>query len=308
MPLTPGTDLLHLCSASSSEVFLVAPFIKTVALKRLLKNLTATAALKCVTRWHSEEIASGVCDLEVFNIVSDHGGSLWLRQDLHAKYYRGDSIVFVGSANLTDSGLGWSAMPNFELLIPVQLPDNVVSEFEHKLFESAVQVDQDLYEMFQRVASDWNSDCKPPISSIYSASMSTAPVPLIDWIPGLRNPSDLFKIYQSDFVDNMPITTRTVGESDLLILRPLPGLNLDEFNKTIGATLLTTPIFNSVDRFISDSRRFGEVRNFLQNQLVLEYHDATRAWQTIIRWLRHFLPERYEYIRPNYSEIIVRKS
>ena len=35
---------------------------------------------------------------------------------LHAKYYRCDGHVLIGSANLTESGMGLGASPNFEIL------------------------------------------------------------------------------------------------------------------------------------------------------------------------------------------------
>ena len=55
-----------------------------------------------------------------------------LHQRLHAKYYRFDWGVFVGSANLTDAALGWSKSPNLEILC--RAPQG----FEYRVFEEKV--------------------------------------------------------------------------------------------------------------------------------------------------------------------------
>ena len=83
----PGDALLDLCRNTQRELVLVSPFIKTVALDRLLTSLGDDVGLKCITRWRPAEVAAGVSDLAVFGLLNERGGALWLRQDLHAKYF-----------------------------------------------------------------------------------------------------------------------------------------------------------------------------------------------------------------------------
>ena len=115
-----GTELSKLCTEANQEVLLVAPFIKAFVLERLLDKISPNVSLKCITRWFPEEIVTGVSDLEVWNLIQNRpNSSLWLRPDLHAKYYRADNRCLVGSANLTGKALCWSNLPNLELLMPV---------------------------------------------------------------------------------------------------------------------------------------------------------------------------------------------
>jgi len=45
---------------------------------------------------------------------------LYIRQDLHAKFFAADDRCLVGSANVTSAALGWREPANLELLIPVK--------------------------------------------------------------------------------------------------------------------------------------------------------------------------------------------
>lgn len=58
---------------------------------------------------------------------------------------------------------------------------------------------------------------------------------------------------------------------------------------------------------LSSARRFGAVRDLLGERLGLDREKADFAWQTIMRWLLEFLPERYERRVSNWSEVLVRR-
>ena len=142
-----GTKLSNLCAEAKREVLLVAPFIKASVLERLLNEIHSDVCLKCITRWFPEEIVAGVSDLEVWNLIQSRANSsLWLRPDLHAKYYRADDRCLVGSANLTGKALGWSNFPNLELLVPLSADEPTVKAFETELLKACIFVTEDLFE------------------------------------------------------------------------------------------------------------------------------------------------------------------
>lgn len=109
-------DLLVERSKTARCVILIAPYIKSHAMERLLRNARSLSQLICVTRWFASELAQGVSDIEVREATIRAGGKFLLHENLHAKYYRFDEDVFVGSANLTDAALGWSRSANLEIL------------------------------------------------------------------------------------------------------------------------------------------------------------------------------------------------
>ncbi len=111
----PGAALSRLCSGAQYLV-IAAPYIKADALATVLADASPVASLICITRWNPYDIAVGASDTECRTIVTERGGSFRLHPSLHAKYYRIDDTVLIGSANLTSSAMGWSPQSNLEIL------------------------------------------------------------------------------------------------------------------------------------------------------------------------------------------------
>src|SRR3546814_13321865 len=101
-PLRLGDALLALLSSATEPVFLIAPFIKQDAMARLLGAIPDDIAVTCVTRWRPDEIAAGVSDLEVFDLIRARAsGPLLLQPHLPAKLYRPAYRRLLGSANIS---------------------------------------------------------------------------------------------------------------------------------------------------------------------------------------------------------------
>jgi hypothetical protein len=65
------------------------------------------------------------------------------------------------------------------------------------------------------------------------------------------------------------------------------------------------PDMDSVDLFLETPQRFGAVTDLLSSLSCRQNSDfdADRAWQTLMRWLRYYLPERYTLSVPRHSEV-----
>lgn len=302
-----SSQLVQLITQARKELLLVAPFIKVNTLQKLLENINEKVYVKCVTRWRPDEIITGVSDLEVWLLIRDRPNStLWLRSNLHAKYYRGDQQVLIGSANLTDTALGWSRQPNLELLVPT----NVQMEFEEVLFAGSVQVDNSIYEHIRDIVD--NIQERTPLQpSTITIELSDEEVgeivPIEEWLPMLRHPEKLYAAYIGE-LEQLGTGTRIAAISDLGMLDIPPRLNKAAFAAYVGVQLLQQPIIRQVDQFVTTPQRFGAVRDFLKTLPCSsqEGFDADFAWQTLMRWLLYFLPHRYNKVIPNHSEIFLR--
>ena len=289
------------------EVVLISPFVKARTLTRLVEALRVGVKLDCVTRWRSEEIGAGVSDLEAYEVVLRHGGTLWLRQDLHAKYYRCDSFVSVGSANLTNTGLGWTTEPNLELLMPVTAEAGIATGFEESVFKGAVQVDGDLYETMTAMLAGWVKS-SAAMEQRRDEVAESGLVVVDRWLPLTREPADLYQVYLDPHRGSLPKSTCEAGSRDLAALHPPKNLNEKEFSTAIGVSLMAMPMVNRIDRQLRTPQRFGAIRNVIRQRLGASESDASRRCQTLVRWLVYFLGGRYEYRRPGYTEIIGRRS
>jgi hypothetical protein len=152
----PGNGVLELMRGANSRVVIAAPYIKSPTIRRLLDAIPdAVSECTCITRWMPEDIASGVCDLEVLDDVSRaKGGRLLVHPHLHAKYYSNGQQSLVGSANLTARGLGWHTPSNVELLVtlPAEFPG--LPEWEQALLNSAITATEQLRDQIRVQAEE----------------------------------------------------------------------------------------------------------------------------------------------------------
>jgi len=315
----PGTQLEQLCASGRREVLLVAPFIKVGALMRLLAQVREHISLRCVTRWRPEEIVTGVSDLEVWSLLRDRpNSSLWLRTDLHAKFYRADDRCLIGSANLTNTALGWTLHPNLELLIPSPAGNADVVAFESELFQGSVQVDESIFQQMSAVVALVRQNQLPVAPTFYIPEQATPDHEIIQaeefnpdahWLPTLRYPADLYLAYAGRR-EELTAAARRAAEADLCEL-PIPlELSRTIFEAYVSVLLLQKPLLRQVDGFLATPQRFGAVRDFLRTLPCAANSDfnATSAWQTLMRWLLYFLPLRYTLVPSRHSEVLHRIS
>ena len=294
-----GDRLQALCESAADELIIVAPFMKYRSLNNILQSVSSDLVIHCVTRWRPDEIAIGVSDIDIWLLLRERPNtSLRLRSDLHAKYYRADEKCFVGSANLTDTALGWTNSPNFELLISTSSDE--LQKFERELMKGCVSVDDNLYMYMKaiieemKVAQIGNSPVSDELLAEYLEEITVAPAEA--WLPTLRHPEKLYRVYKGN-LQELGIGSRIAAISDLQALQVAPQLNESEFNNYVGILLLQKPLILRIDKFVAYRQRFGAVREFLESLPCqtnnLEF-DSSIAWQTTMRWLIHFLPNRYK--------------
>lgn len=301
-----GDKLVSAGGKAEHEVLLIAPFAKVGALSRVIAVVPESVPIRCVTRWRLEEIAAGVSDLNCYQLLAGRAGSsLFLCPNLHTKYFRFDSLAFLGSANLTQAALGWSQSSNAEALIEFKSEELEATEFfEGSILSNSVEVDGALYAEFMAMLSEYKFEPLPKdLIEAEEASPFFSLNNTLLWVPSCRSPEYLFKIYKGNN-DAMSIDGTRAALVDLRYL-DLPG-NLSEssFYQTIQSRLLMLPILKALDKFVVHPRRFGEMRNWTREYLDVE--NATDSWQTIMRWLTYFLPHRYQVHTANYSEVFSR--
>lgn len=311
--MLPGSQLEELCARAHNEVILAAPFIKVSALDRIISKIPDAISLRCVTRWRPEEVIAGVSDLEVWTLLKNRSNtSLSLKSNLHAKYYRSDQQCLIGSANLTLKALGWTKQSNLELLILAQANDSLLRQFEEDLFSNVVEVKQNIFdqlkntveELRNQTLNDYPFETWQDIEDNIDANHQ---VKDDAWIPTLRNPEALYLAYSGRLAD-LSSASREAALLDLLALSVPSGLSKEAFILYVGYLLLQKPIIHRVDSFLSTPQRFGAVVDLLNHLPCSEAcdFDASYSWQTLMRWLRYFLPKHYFLAAPQHSEIFGR--
>lgn len=255
----------------------------------------------------------GVSDLEVWTVLSNRPNSyLWLQPHLHAKYYRVDNSCLIGSANLTATALGWKQPANLELLLSLKSDNSELRKFEAELFTNAILANEAIYLHMQEVVKllpkeQINNSKDEGVYGLAELSLSNDLDLNKEWFPQLRHPEDLYKAYTKQ-LDRLSKESQIMALNDLQVFAVPLNLNKDVFNAYVGVLLLQQPCIQAIDQFVITPQRFGAVKNLLATRYKqFNDFDAGYTWQTLMRWLLHFLPNRYTLVVPHHSEIFSRK-
>ena len=309
-----GNSLERLCSQSEFELILVAPFVKHEIVQRLLNLVDRSVSITCITRWKAEEIRIGVSDIEVWDQLKGRQNTkLLLRQNLHAKYYRGDAKCLIGSANLTATALGWNRRPNIELLLPMDAETDSLASFESELIAGSTTVNDSIADYMRSVVAQLPERVETGADDLqfeydFESRAPFGPESNISkWLPTLRDPVNLFTVY-SGKTNNLLQITKESAFLDLADLRPPPWFDELEFNLIIGSILVQMPLIAALDIFCEKPQRFGAVTQFLRERIPDHngVMDFDVIWQTFMRWLLYFLPGRYKRTQPRHSELFQR--
>lgn len=276
----PG-DLLRYYCANAHRLIIVAPYIKEDALSIVLASLDPSASLICVTRWSLHDFVAGVSDVRCRAIVKEFGGSFRLHPFLHAKYYRIDDVVLVGSANLTSSAMGWSVQPNLEILCHAS-DDFDYDGFQRALFQDAREVSDEEFRYWETVNH----------IAIRDAGASTdGQMQLRTWKPRTRDPRNLILAYHNRAIEIASFDEQQAALDDLGVLRIPLNLSDREVHTWVSACLLSSPFVNSVVQLRSTAMDEPSYRRVLADQYTLSVTEARRLVESVESWLSFFIPD-----------------
>ena len=275
----PG-DLLRNHCTDARRLVIAAPYIKEDALSMILAGLDPLASLVCVTRWSLNELVTGVSDVQCRAIVKEFGGSFKLHPFLHAKYYRIDDIVLIGSANLTSSAMGWSVQPNLEILC--HAGDDFDSDgFQRALFQDAREVSDEEYLYWETVSHIATQDV---------GTSTGSQMQLRTWKPRTRDPRNFMLIYRDKNVELASFDEQQAALSDLSTLQIPLDLADEEVHAWISACLLSASFVNSVIQLHNMAVDEPSSRRMLADQYALSITEARRLVESVESWLFFFVP------------------
>ena len=276
---SPGDLVTRLCSNAQSVV-IVAPYIKADALSRVLATINAEASLTCVTKWDPHDLAVGASDVECRSLVIGSGGSFRLHPSLHAKFYRIDNVVLIGSANLTSSALGWSEQPNLEILC--QAGDDFDSwAFQQELLKDAREISDDEFLRWESIAK---------IAASRVGAMAGIQPRLDIWRPRTRDPIHLELSYRGREDQIASLDEQNAARRDLRALAMPSELTNDEVRMWATACLLAAPFTNSVIQ-LTHTIDVAASYQSLARTYDLNMTEARRDMETVQSWLALLAPE-----------------
>ena len=292
---TQGRRIRALFENAAGGVVVIAPFIKVDALRSLLDVIPTDAHLRCVTRWFPREVAAGVSDPEILDMLEERGNfSLSLVDRLHAKLYVAGDRCLAGSSNVTLAGLGERGdYKNIEVLVETTVDDpGIVATLEDisRAERSATRV---MAHIVRRLAD----------------SLSASTTPAVDleatWFPGSRRSEDAYRFY------TQPPDGYT-GAADRILLADLarsnlqPGLGEDEFRTAIRSLLAAIPIAEILLNATEDTTLTrADAHSYLETIAGDEF-SANDLWIAFVNWMAYFFSD--QVIKQEIAEIALRRA
>ncbi len=291
---TQGHRIRALFENAVDNASVVAPFIKVDALRSLLNVIPTDTPLRCVTRWRPHEVAAGVSDPEIMDILEERGNfTLSLVDTLHAKLYIADERCLAGSANVTLAGLGEGDNRNIEVLVETTIGDIGIAATLEEISQTERPATRLMAQTVRRLAD-----------SLSTATVSTVD-PAIPWFPVSRRPELAYQFYTQPPGEYIKASDRILL-IDLAASNLQPGMEKDEFRVAVRSLLAAIPIAKSLLDATEDvTLTRADTQSYLETISGDEF-STNDLWLAFVNWMAYFWSD--SVIKQPITELALRRA
>ena len=248
------------------EIVLFSPYISCKALKKLLIPFRKNLNISIITSWKPADILMGSSDIEVFLFCKDNNIPLLINNNIHLKVIATDKMqrAYIGSANITGSGLGIGNNYNIETGIineNLHLDDKIYLD---NIIQDSNQVDDEYY---IKIKNELKKIDKPKIPQKIDVKFSNKKNFLLSSLPMSENVGEVYNVYCSEKVSKIPEENVRSAHHDIKLYNIPNNLNKDEFMKILKNNFLNHPFIKAYTKFIDKEKYFGEISSWLHNQV-----------------------------------------
>ena len=301
----------HFQPVEKHSIVILSPFITT---EYLVELFSASRELHIVTSWRKDHLASGVSNLDLYEVVRlKKGWTLYINDRLHAKVYcRNFERMLVGSANLTRKGLGDGEDSNIETL--VELPCDPESEREiREVLRTSLVMDDETFEIYRQWYDTLDLD-----SQFVDTGSVVLPNPdrttfLVSQLPASTSPHRLWSVLREDAEVDNSWNEFSAAEHDMNNLGMLVRhfSTYEEFNRALTEKMTKQRFFTAfMERIDTDGFRFGYGKEWVHTNCIddpVPYRkELTRTVQNLFAWVVALFPDEFEIIQPRHTQIIRR--
>ena len=257
------------------------------------KVVTAPVAKRLMVRFRLGDVINGATDFSIYEYYKQHGWSLFIQLDLHAKTFIFDKKRWiVGSANLTSKGIGLADDSNLEMAVLADVDDVELSKI-NTMFEKAMQMTDSLYELMKKQIEENQFGAKNGM----------------EWskeILDLVN-NEITILFTQDFPKSK--STDDIFSNDYLMLQ-LPNGTTDKaliksaFISTIGYKWLVQTLKAAKKKQMYFGAITTEIHNILVNDPRPYRKEVKDLLANLLTWIMELDIENIDIERPNYSQLV----
>lgn len=297
---------------SSNDVVIFCPYIKLSTLQSILKEYNAKS-LSIVTTWKTLDILADISDLELYLFCKDIGAFLYINQNIHLKVIV-DSFgrAIVGSANITDKGLGISSKPHDECVVICEnLTFHQQASLKSILQCSHLIYDEDYHNIKTLIDNYKQSFDDTSKYSDIDFEATTNKEFLISALPMSRNIDTFFQYFSGRKTRGQDPVDYNCAIHDTALYNIPINLNRNEFDAHIKHSFFEHPFIKKLKGFIEDEKYFGQIKEWVQHICVdvpvPSKRDLTGNVQVLYEWFAKLCQDEYGTDRPSHSQRIFRK-
>lgn len=278
---------------ATKQLHIVSAFCKKSALEFIESNIQNNLSeKKILVRFLLSDIVNGVTDFELYEYCKANGWKLYIRFDLHAKTYVFDrKRLVLGSANLTNNGLGLNYGGNYELSYFADIDSGDLKKID-SLFENAILMTDELYENMQldyQASKDLKNDTRP---IKWNASIEKQFNPVID------------ALFTYDFPCVSHPNFNDVSCFEFLELNCIP--TKDELKEAFRWSKAFLWLYNYVSKSPDKIRYFGAITAELHDALINDPRPYRKEVKdllaNLLKWIQILEIEEICIDTPNYSQ------
>ena len=270
---------------SETRVVILSAYVKKIGidwLKDRLKDNNVECTI--VSRWQKGDLATGSSDLECYTLCKENNWKFKILNDLHAKVMLIDNKdLFIGSPNLTGSGMSLIPVSNKELGVRIQATESDIKTV-NGLIEDAILVDDGIYNDLKQWKDKLPEIVKPSIP---------------DYPESLKH--KLKENFDKIWVHNFPWTnidkllnTKIIDENiqhdiDLFGL-DFENINISQVKNSFEKSKIFNWLIEQIKKQESNEIYFGSLSSLIHNSLL----DDPKPYRKNIKILQANL---YSYIK-----------
>ena len=292
----------------TSDLVLYSPYIQLNALRAINSSLNIKTI---VVAWHKEDLLKGVSDLELYDYCLENGIELYRNPKIHLKVlWDFNDKIILGSANITKRGLGLADNSNLELSASLSGVDEDTKEYLFEILANSTLVTEDVINAI-KIQLEEETIHVPPIKD-FEIEDSVIDYFLLSQLPQSFSPQEFLK--GAKFPGSMNDLERECYLNDISTFRIIYQSD-EQFMSDLNRKFNHHPFIIKFKKFIdkNNSMRYGGVVEWIRKNTTEV--PIPRSFQLkrdsvvniLYRWITE-LDSNYEVYRPNYTEVLRRKS